>query len=87
MAAAALITHDKKLHDEVKNLFNGRQRIEVKHEEKIEIIRSASKTWTLALAADAAGVTKELVLVALAKNYLDMGISKRFVRDVSALVG
>lgn len=71
-AADAMMTFDVALAEQVKKLFaNGK----ASSEEKISLIREISGTWTLSLAASAAGVTEMQVLVALTRHHLHHGMN------------
>ena len=72
-AAEALMQYDSDLRERVERLFEGRLHSLVPRNEKEEVIREAAGTWTLSLAAHAAGVTETQVLVALARYHLHVG--------------
>lgn len=69
-AADALMTYDTTLAEQVRNLFDGRQHIAVRSEEKAKLIREISGTWTLSLAAAAGGIGEDQVLIALHRFHL-----------------
>ena len=73
-AAAALMTFDTTLMEQVQKLYEGHQyHISVRLEDKAALIREVAGTWTLSLAASAAGVSEQQVLAALARDYLNAG--------------
>lgn len=76
-AADALMTFDATLAEQVQKLFAGcsGSHFKVSSEEKARLIREVAGTWTLSLAASAAGVTERQVLVALTRHHLHHGMN------------
>ena len=72
-AAAALMKFDLSTRELIEQTFEGREHFAVPYQEKEDVIRTVTGTWTLSLAAASAGVTEEAVLVAIARDYLHCG--------------
>jgi hypothetical protein len=72
-AAEALYAFDADARELIDNLFADRPHYAIPFEEKHQAIRTLAGTWTLSLAAAAAGVDETAVLVAVAHMYLHCG--------------
>lgn len=72
-AAEALFQFDQSLRTYVEVMFANRAHHAASWEEKVDCLRAAKGTWTLSLAAGAAGVSEEAVLTALAQHHLHCG--------------
>ncbi|MBP6776235.1 MAG: hypothetical protein KA151_03170 [Piscinibacter sp.] len=73
-AAVALMNHDADIAEKIAEYFADRRPYFAKSETGEAIVASAAGTWTLTLAADAAGVTERQVLAAIAQQ-LHLGTS------------
>lgn len=84
-AADALMAFDTTLTEQVQKLYEGHQyHASVRDEDKAALIREVAGTWTLSLAASAAGVSEQQVLIALARGYLHAGTQMAASGFVSA---
>ncbi|MGF6996745.1 hypothetical protein [Paraburkholderia sp. GAS32] len=72
-AAEALYTFDADARELIDALFADRPHYAVPNEEKQHAIRTIAGTWTLSLAAAAAGVSETDALIAIAHRYLHCG--------------
>lgn len=80
-ASAALIEFDCDTADAVRTLFEDRDPAQVSRQEKAAVLEQLAGTWTLGLAAKAAGLSEKDVLTAFARDHLRCAL-----REAIALV-
>lgn len=73
-AADALVAYDATLGKQIADLYDGhKHHSTVPKSDKAQLVRDVAGTWTLSLAASAAGVSEQQALVALARHHLHCG--------------
>ena len=82
-AAAALMAHDADLANGVRNLPDDPNEV---IPAAAQLIRETAGTWTLALAASAAGVSERQVLIALVQKHIHPSTAPAATGFVDAVI-